>query len=168
MELDTTEIDHNSALFVSELSGNKKKGNKPAKSGNNNNSFSSSWKTCTWCKKYNAGKSEEHTWNECFRLHKINQEKKEKEEKVKVKNKSFYFDRACTSRMTPYAGRHLNHSKHSGFVKSTSQKSMRIVGKGDVMMDSVLRNGSVSSFLVRHALHIPDLAHPLISWRELW
>jgi len=85
----------------------------------------------------------------------------------KVRTKSFYFDTACTSHMTPYAGRLLNYSKCSGFVKSSSQKSMEIIGKGDVVMDCVLRDGKVSSFCVRGVLHVPDLAHPLISWRKL-
>jgi len=44
---------------------------------------------------------------------------------------------------------------------------MEIVGKGDVVMDCVLRDGSVSSFCVRGVLHVPDLAHPLVSWRKL-
>jgi len=179
MDIDTSEIDYNSALFVSKPSGNKKKGKKPSKSGNSNSSSSSSSpKTCTWCKKHNPGKSEGHTWNECFRLQKANKEEKEKEEKdkaeeanvtteQKVRNKSFYFDTACTSHMTPYAGRLLNYSVCGGFVKSSSPKSMEIVGKGDVMMDSVLRDGSVSSFCVQGVLHVPDLAHPLISWRKL-
>jgi len=41
------------------------------------------------------------------------------------------------------------------------------MGKGDVVMDCVRRDGSVSSFCVRGVLHVPDLAHPLISWRKL-
>jgi len=180
MDIDTSEIEDNSALLVSKPSGNKKKGKKPTKSGNSNNSSSSSSsKTCTWCRKHDPGKSEGHTWNECFRLQMANKEKKEKEEKEKaeeanvtteeqkVRNKSFYFDTACTSHMTPYAGHLLNYSVCGGFVKSSSQKSMEIVGKGDVVMDCVLRDGSVSSFCVRGVLHVPDLAHPLISWRKL-
>jgi len=162
MDIDTSEIEDNSALFVSKPSGNKKKGKKPTKSGNTNNSSSSSFssKTCTWCKKHNPGKSEGHTWNECFRLQKMNKEKKEKDKKdkaeeanvstedQKVRNKSFYFDTACTSHMTPYAGHLLNYLVCGEFVKSSSQKSMEIVGKGDVVMDCVLRDGSVSSFCV--------------------
>jgi len=181
MDIDTSEIDDNSALFVSKPSGNKKKGKKPAKSGNSKNPSSSSSslsKTCTWCKKHNPGKSKGHTWNECFHLEKMNKEKKEKEEKdkaeeanftkeEKVRNKSFYFDTACTSHMTPHAGRLLNYSNCSRFVKSSSQKSIEIVGKGHVVMDCVLRDGLASSFCVRGILHVPDLAHPLISWRKL-
>jgi len=180
MDIDTSEIRDNSALLVCKPSRNKKKGKKPSKSGNSNNSFScSSSKTCTWCKKHNPGKSEGHTWNACFRLQKMNKEKKEKEEKEKakeanvtpeeqkVRNKSFYFDTACTSQMTPDAGRLLNYLVCGGFVTSSSQKSMENVGKGDVVMDCVLRDGSVSSFCVRGVLHFPDLAHPLISWRKL-
>jgi len=178
MDIDTSDIEDNLALYVSKPSGNKKKGKKSSKSGNSNNS-SSFPKTCTWCKKHNPGKSEGHTWNECFRLQKMNKEKKEKEQKdkaeesnvtieQKVRNKSFYFDMACTSHMTPYAGRLLNYSVCGGSVRSSSQKSMEIVGKGDVVMDCVLRDGSVSSFCVRDVLHVPDLAHPLISWRKLW
>jgi len=44
---------------------------------------------------------------------------------------------------------------------------METVGQGDVVMDCVVRDGSVSSFCVRGVLHVPDLAHPLISWRKL-
>jgi len=109
----------------------------------------------------------------------MNKEKKEKEEKEKaeeanitsedqkVRNKSFYFDTACTSHRTPYAGRLLNYSVCGGLVKSISQKSMEIVGKGDVVVDCVLRDGSVSPFCVWGVLHVPGLAHPLISWRKL-
>jgi len=99
--------------------------------------------------------------------------KKEKDEEanvtteIKVRNKSFYFDTACTSHMTPYAGRLLTYRKCSGFVKSSSQDSMEIVGKGDVIMECVLKNGSVSSFRVWDVLHVPKLGHPLISWRKL-
>jgi len=44
---------------------------------------------------------------------------------------------------------------------------MEIVGKGDVIMNGVLRDGSVSSFRVLNVLHVSDLAHALISWRKL-
>jgi len=33
-------------------------------------------------------------------------------------------------------------------------------------MDCVLRDGSVSAFCDRQVLHVPRLAHPLISWRK--
>jgi hypothetical protein len=69
--------------------------------------------------------------------------------------------------MTPYAGCLLNYAKCSGFVKSSSQESMEMEGKGDVIMECVLRDGSVSSFRVCDVLHIPKLGHPLISWRKL-
>jgi len=108
----------------------------------------------------------------------MNKEMKEREEndkaeeanvttEEKVRNKSFYFDMACTSHMTLDAGCLLNYPNFSEFVKSSSQKSMEIVGKGDVVMDCVLRDVSVSSFCVRGVLHVSDLAHPLISWRKL-
>jgi len=120
MDIDTTEIDDNSAHFISRPSGNRRKGKKPTKSEQSNNSSSSSSKTCTWCKKHNPRKSKGHTWNECFRLQKMNKEKMEKGEKdktkeanitseEKVRNKSFYFDTACTSHMTLYAGHLLNY-----------------------------------------------------------
>jgi len=44
---------------------------------------------------------------------------------------------------------------------------MEIVGKGDVVIECVLRNGSVSSFCVCDVLHVPKLGHPLISWRKV-
>jgi len=143
-------------------------------------SSSSSTKRCTWCTKHNPGKSKGHTWNECFRLQKMNKENKEKERKDKAEEanitteeqnvwiRSFYFDMACTSHMTAYAGHLLNYSVCGGFVKSSSQISIQIVGKGDVEIDCVLRDGSVSSFSVRGVLHVPGLAHPFISWRKFW
>jgi len=159
IDINTSEPEDNTALYTSKPSGNKKKGKKPK---GNSDSSSPKSKTCTWCKKHNAGKSEEHTWNECFCLQKSNKEKKEKEKDeeanittgTKVRNKSFYFDMACTSHRTPYAERLLNYTKCSGFVKSSSQASIEIVGKGDVIMECVLRDGSVSSFCVCDVLQI--------------
>jgi hypothetical protein len=134
-------------------------------------------KTCTWCKKHNPSISEGHTWNECFRQQKLNEEKKrkkkEKEEEAnittetKVRNKSFYVDTACTSHITQYAGSLLNYHKCSGFVISSSEESIEIVGKGDVIMECVFRDGLVSSFCVCDVLHVPKLGHPRISWRKL-
>jgi len=60
-----------------------------------------------------------------------------------------------------------NYTKCSGFVKFSSQESMEIEGKGDVIMECVLRDGSVSSFRVCDILHVPKLGHSLISWRKL-
>jgi len=176
MDIDNSESDDNTALYTSKPSGNKKKAKKLiGKSSSDSSSLKS--KTCTWWKKHNWGKSEGHTWNECFRLQKLNKEKneeqKEKDEEanvtteVKVRNKSFYFDMACTSHMSPYGERLFNYTKCFGFVKSSLQESMVIVGKGDVIMECVLRNGSVSSFCVCDVLHIPKLGYPLISWRKL-
>ena len=131
-DIDTSEIEDSSAFSDSKTSGHKKKVKKPTKSGNSNNSSSLSSKTCTLCKKHNPGKSEGHTWNECFRLQKMTKERKEEEEKdkaeeanvtiedQKVRNKSFHFDTACTSHMTAYAGRLLNYSVCAGFVQTSS------------------------------------------------
>jgi len=83
---------------------------------------------------------------------------------TKVRNKSFYFDSACTSHMTPCAGRLLNYTKCSGFVKSSC---MEIVANSNVVKECVLRDGSVSSFRVCDVLLVPMLGHPLISWRKL-
>jgi len=69
--------------------------------------------------------------------------------------------------MTSYAGCLLNYTKCSGFVKSSSQESMEIVGKGEVIMECVLRDRSVSSVCVCDVLHVPKLWHPLISWRKV-
>ena len=178
MDIDISEIEDNPALFVSKPSGDTNKGKKSTKSGNSNNSSSSSSsKTCTWCKKHSPGKSKRHTWDGCFRLQTMNMQEKEMEEKEKAEeanvtteeqtvwNKSFYFDTACTLHMTPFAERLLNYSVCGGFVQSSSQQS--IFGRGDVLMDCVLRDGSVFSFCIRGVLQFPGLAHLLISWRKL-
>jgi len=44
---------------------------------------------------------------------------------------------------------------------------MKIVGKGDVIMECVIRSGEVSSFRICNILHVSKLRHPLISWRKL-
>jgi len=44
---------------------------------------------------------------------------------------------------------------------------MEIVSKGDVIMECVLRDGSVSSFRVCDVLHVSKSGQPLISWRKL-
>jgi len=51
--------------------------------------------------------------------------------------------------------------------KTSSPMSIEIMGKGDVIMDRILRDGLVSFFRVLNVLEIPDMAHPLISWRKL-
>jgi len=174
MDIDTSESDDNTALFVSIPSGNKKKGTKSS-GKSSSDSFSPKYKTGTWCKKHNPGISEGYTWNECFRLQKSNQEMKEKQNdeesnitmENKVRTKSFYFDTACISHMTPSAGRLLDYTKCTEFVKSSSQESMEIVGKGDVIMECVPRDGSVSSFRICAVLLVSKVGHPLISWRKL-
>jgi len=85
MDMDPSEIEDNSAVFVSKPSGDKKKGKNPSESGNANSSSSSLGNTCTWFKIHSPGKCEGHTWNECFRLQKMNKEKKEKEDNDKAK-----------------------------------------------------------------------------------
>jgi len=44
---------------------------------------------------------------------------------------------------------------------------VEIVAKGDVIMECVLRDGSVSSVHVCDVLHVSELRHRLISWRTL-
>ena len=84
-----------------------------------------------------------------------------------IRNICFYFVMACTSHITMYAGHRLNYTKCSAFVTSCSQDSMTIVGKGNVIMQFVVRAGSVSSFCICDFLHVPKLVHRLISWRRL-
>jgi len=81
---------------------------------------------------------------------------------VKVRNKFFYFDTACISHISPGAERLLNYLKRSGFVKSSSQMSVEILGKGDVILDCILGDRSGSSFGVQDVWRIPDVAHSLI------
>jgi len=99
MDIETSDTPDDTVLFTSKPSGNKRKGKKPR---GNSDSFSPKLKTCTWCKKHNPGKSEGHTWNECFRVQELNKERKEKEKheeanittETNVRTKSFYFDTA--------------------------------------------------------------------------
>ena len=44
---------------------------------------------------------------------------------------------------------------------------MEVKGKGSVVMDCVLKDGSVSSFQIYNVLYVPDLVRPLFSWRKI-
>ena len=72
MDIAISEFEDNSALWVSEPSGN----------SYSSSCSSSSSNSCTWFKEHNPGKSEGHTLNECFRLEKMNKEKKEKKTRI--------------------------------------------------------------------------------------
>jgi len=54
MDMDTSESNDNTALFISKSSGNKKKGKKPSGKGTSDSSSPKS-KTCTWGKKTSSG-----------------------------------------------------------------------------------------------------------------
>ena len=69
--------------------------------------------------------------------------------------------------MTPYLDRLINFKVRSGLVNSSSKNLMKIEGMGDVMVDNVLRDGSVISFCLRNVLYVPQLERPLISWNVL-
>jgi hypothetical protein len=137
-------------------------------------------KDCTWCVKHNPGKSCGHSWNDCFCLKKHNEEKKKESKDVakkeeanvttenqQVRTKSFYFDTVCTSHMTPFPERFQNFKTCFGLVESSSKQQMEIKGKGDIVMDCVLRNGSVCTFRIHDVLYVPQLGKALISWRKL-
>lgn len=81
IDIDTSKEVDDSSQFVSKASGNEKTGKK-LKLNHKSSSSSSAWasKVCTWCKMQNPRKSEGHVWNECFRLGKLNKQKKEHEQ----------------------------------------------------------------------------------------
>jgi len=83
-----------------------------------------------------------------------------------VRNKSFYFDTVCTSNKAFSTGSLLIWKKLSGCVKSKSQVSMLIVGKRDVNMEWVFRQGLVAAFPFLDVLHVPMLSHALNCWRK--
>jgi hypothetical protein len=162
------------ALNTVQQKGNKK--NKKTKKTDNK----SEAKDCTWCAKHNPGMSLGHTWNDCDRLKKHNEEKKKESkdapkqgeahvttEKQQVRTTSFYFDTACTSHMTPFPQRLQNYTICSGFVESSSKQQMEIKGKGDIVMDCALKDGSISAFRIHDVLFVPSLGKALISWRKL-
>jgi hypothetical protein len=154
---------------------------------NNNRSSTSSSskpKECTWCKKHYPGRALGHYWNDCFKLKEQNEQKrkdkgKDKKEKQdeshvttdmndnEVRYQPFIFDTAASSHMCPNPDRFEHLSVCSGSVKSSSTESMSVKGKGTVVMDCVLKDGSVSSFRIHDVLFVPQLDRPLVSWRVL-
>ena len=69
--------------------------------------------------------------------------------------------------MCPYPDRFENLSVCSGSVKSSSGNFIPIKGKGTVVMDCLLKDGSVSSFRLHDVLYVPQLAKPLFSWKAV-
>jgi len=84
-----------------------------------------------------------------------------------VRQHPFYFDTGATSHMCPYPDRFESIEPCSGSVRSSSRALMTIKGKGAVVMDCVLKDGSVSSFRVRDVLFVPELERPLLSWKKI-
>ena len=104
-------------------------------------------KDCTWCAKHNSSKLLGHTWNNCFRLKKHNKEKKKESKDNKkqeaniametqnIRTKSFYFNMACTSHMTPFSERLQNFRNCSEHIESSSKQQMEIKGNGDLVLE---------------------------------
>ena len=157
----------------------KRKGKAPAKASNNFNSGTKT-KECTWCKKHHPGRHQGHYWSECLKLKKHQEEKKGKahsgREEAHVTTDSaskevstpfFYFDTAATSHMCPILDRFEHISLCTGSVRSSAGTTMPIKGKGTVVLDCVLSDGTVSSFRLRDVLYVPKVERPLLSWPKI-
>src|SRR5690606_5519991 len=114
-------------------------------------------KECTWCKKHSPGRHLSHAWHECNKLKAHNESKKkgdtkpakqeeshittgiQLQEKVRI---AFYFDTCASSHMVPTTDRFSRFQVCGGTVKSSATTTMEIKGKGSVLLDCALRDGS--------------------------
>lgn len=181
LDLDHDQKDSSSASQTALTTSQPRRSNNKKKSSSSSNP-SNKTKECTWCAKHSPGSQLGHTWNQCFKLKKYNEEQKENgkgkrkdketalianEDNDKVRSKSFYFDTGATSHMCPFPERFESLTVCTGAVKSSSKDFMAIKGKGTVMMDCVLSDGTISSFKVSNVLFVPELERPLLSWRKI-
>src|SRR5690606_30192669 len=64
---------------------------------------------------------------------------------------------------------HIGHFEHfemgQGYIKTASSEAakMGIRGKGTVVVDCILKDGTVSTFRLRNVLYVPQLDRPLFS-----
>lgn len=156
----------------------KKKFAKPSKPSTGSPS-SSSTKECTWCKKHHNGRHTGHTWHDCFKLKKHNEEKTNKGSKSdkpeqahatgdsEVSPHTFYLDTCASSHMVPSLGRLVNVAKRTGLVRTSGGSWIPIKGSGSVVLDCVLKNGTVFSFRLHDVLYVPEIDRPLLSWGKL-
>src|SRR5690606_10040399 len=121
-----------------------------------NNSSTLKSKECTWCKKHHPTTNYKgHSWHECNKLKKHNEEKKKSKDSGseqahvttgnddKVRHLPYTFDTGASSRMPPYLEDFEHLSLCTGSINSSSSHSLKVEGKGSVVIENVLRDGSV-------------------------
>src|SRR5690606_18530809 len=86
-----------------------------------------------------------------------------------VRTSRFTFDTGASSHMSPCLDHFEDFQICSGSVKSRSSKAekLEIMGKGSVVLDCVLKDGTVSSFRIQDVLYVPLLDRPLFSWKAV-
>src|SRR5690606_7157639 len=71
--------------------------------------------------------------------------------------------------MSPHIGHFEHFEMGQGYIKTASSEAakMEIRGKGTVVMDCILKDGTVSTFRLRNVLYVPQLDRPLFSWKAV-
>ncbi|KAI0997356.1 hypothetical protein K3495_g10825 [Podosphaera aphanis] len=134
-------------------------------------------KECTYCKKHHPRVAAGHFWTECQRLKQFKQNEakgKTPTEEAHMTHRAeenvsktlFYFDTCATAHMCPHPDRLEFIDVCSGPVKSSSGGSMEVVGKGSVLLGCKLSDGTISLFLLKNVLYVPQLEIPLFSWKK--
>src|SRR5690606_19739686 len=85
----------------------------------------------------------------------------------KVRHLPYTFDTGASSHMTPYLEDFEHLSLCTGSINSSSSHSLKVEGKGSVVIENVLRDGSVSTFRLLDVLYVPGLDRPLFSWSSI-
>lgn len=80
---------------------------------------------------------------------------------IKVRKKSFFLDTCATSHMCPFLDRFINLKFCSGLVNTSSGEGMSEKGKGTVMLNCLLDDGSLVNYELNNVLYIPELQLPL-------
>ena len=138
-------------------------------------------KECTYCKKHSPGNQLGHLWHECRRLKAKNEEKK-KESSAKVAREdnsdhalastvsnpsvthTWIFDTGASSHMTRNKELFTQLSPIRRNVKIGDSTRLQAQGKGTVILNCVLPDGSISSLRLNEVLYVPDLDCSLFSW----
>ena len=168
------------ALSTTKMKGKGKAASSSSKNKSSSNKSSSSDQlVCTWCSKHSPGTKVGHTWNRCHVLKDRKEkgtwppkDKKQEQAHVTTDNSEvsttlFYFDTCASSHMCPDRSRFEHFTSRSGFVKSSGKTMMKIKGSGTVVLDCILRDGTVSSFRLHDVLYVPDVERALFSWGKI-
>ncbi|KAI0992573.1 hypothetical protein K3495_g15612 [Podosphaera aphanis] len=173
--LDCDNKSTNSALLTREIQTQSKGKGKFKKQRKNFKKIQKPLLECSFCRKHHSTLPKNHDWKKCSRLRDFNVKLPKANppaaqahmtvETYQVSNKIFFLDTCATSHMSPHLNRFIDLQICTDSVTTSSGGGMKVKGKGSVALNCVLGDGTISVYIIKNVLFIPELQFPLFSWR---